>query len=166
VTQILRVSTNRLVRVEIVAADTVKMPLKKDGWNFNWAELAKDRQSKTYVLRTIEAPKSVEGVLQLRVLEDMLIMDLIEIAPHNVGQTNKRFDDVGACLIAFACRESFKMKGPYKGYLSFVSKTSLIEWYRVKYGAEQAIGQKMFIAPEKGSELIERYLSDEDPIKK
>lgn len=164
--QIRHVSTGRLVRVEIVAADTVKMPLKKDGWNFNWAELAKDKQSKTYVLRTIEAPKNIEGVLQLRVLEEMLIMDLIEIAPYNVGQTKKRFDDVVACLIAFACRESYKMKGPYKGYLSFVSKTSLIEWYRAKYGAEQAMGQKMFIAPEKGSELIERYLGDEDQNKK
>ncbi len=51
----------------------------------------------------------------------MLIMDLLEIATHNIGKT-KKYDDVAACLIAFACRESFTLEGNYKGYLSFVSK--------------------------------------------
>jgi len=59
----------------------------------------------------------------------MLIMDVIEIAPHNFGSSNKKIDYVAGCLIAFACRESFKIEENYKGFLAFTSKTSLIECY-------------------------------------
>ncbi len=87
----------------------------------------------------------------------MLIMDVLEIAPHNIGR-NKRYDYVAGCLIAFACKESFKLGGNYKGFLTFVSKTNLIEWYSSKYGAELALGQRMFIDWENGTKLVQRYL--------
>jgi len=85
-------------------------------------------------------------------------MDLIEIAPHNIGK-GKRYERVAECLIAFARRESFEMEGDYKEYLTLVSKTNLNKWYSIKYGAKQAIGQKIYIDPEKGLELIEQYLN-------
>ena len=86
-------------------------------------------------------------------------MEALEVAPHNVGQKNKRYDHVAGCLIAFACRESFKIPGDYKGFLTFVSKTDLIRWYIEKYGAELALGQRMFIDWEQGEKLIEMYLN-------
>ena len=89
----------------------------------------------------------------------MLVMNALELAPHNVGQANKRYYFVAGCLIAFACRESFKIKGDYKGFLSFVSKTNLIKWYIEKYGAKLALGQRMFIDWETRESLIEKYLS-------
>ncbi len=88
----------------------------------------------------------------------MLIMDVIEIAPHNFGSSNKRFDYVAGCLIAFACRESFKIEGNYKGFLAFTSKTNLIEWYEKKYGALQALGRRMYINDTIGLKLIGKYL--------
>ena len=88
----------------------------------------------------------------------MLIMDALELAHHNIGLKNKRYDYVAGCLIAFACRESFKLDGNYKGFLTFVSKTNLIEWYAKKYGAELALGQRMFIDWKNGEKLIEKYL--------
>ena len=155
---ILDVSSDTLIQAEIVLAGKVKMPLKKEGWNFNWKDLLKERNTKTYILRTLKTPDFIEGVLQLRTERGMLIMDAIEIAPHNIGSHQKKYDYVAGCLISFACRESFKIEGDYKGYLTFVSKTNLIEWYSVTYRAEQALGQRMFIRPEIGAELMDTYL--------
>jgi len=145
------------IEVEIVEASG-KIPFKKGGWKFNWNRLIKEKNSKTYVLRLINDNQSIEGVLKLIIEYDMLIMDVIEIAPHNFGSSSKRFDYVAGCLIAFACRESFKIEGNYKGFLTFTSKTNLIEWYEKKYGATRALGRRMYIDDIAGLKLIEKYL--------
>lgn len=160
--QLLDISGNGLIDAEIVPAKGISMPLRKDGWHFNWRTMVKEKGVETYVLRTTVA-QTVEGVLSLKLVNnEMLLMDVLEIAPHNVGRKNKRYDDVAGCLIAFACRKSFELTGANRGFLAFVSKTNLIGWYIYKYGAEQAMRQNMFIAPEQGLKLINSYLVRED----
>ena len=154
---ILDAINGELVKSEIVVPDTKALPLKKDGWNFNWRQLSKN--GTIYVLRTIDSSENIEGALCLRNEYEMLIMDALELAPHNTGRANKRYDYVAGCLIAFACRESFKIQGEYQGFLTFVSKTNLIKWYSEKYGAELALGQRMFIDWENGEKLIDKYLN-------
>lgn len=154
---ILDTINGELVKSEIVVPDTKALPLKKDGWNFNWRQLLKD--GNIYVLRTIDSPNNIEGALCLRIEHEMLVMDALELAPYNIGREKKRYDYVAGCLIAFACRESFKISGDYKGFLTFVSKTNLIKWYSEKYGAELALGQRMFIDWENGEKLIEKNLN-------
>jgi hypothetical protein len=154
---ILDTITGKLIKSEIITPDAKAIPLKKDGWKFNWKQLSKT--GNIYVLRTMDSKDTIEGALCLRVESGMLVMDALELAPHNVGQKNKRYDYVAGCLIAFGCRESFKMPGDYKGFLTFVSKTNLIRWYSEKYGAELALGQRMFIDWENGEKLIEKYLN-------
>lgn len=154
---ILDTINGELVKSEIVVPDTKSLPLKKDGWRFNWRKLSKE--GTIYILRTVDTPVNIEGALCLRIQYDMLIMDALELAPHNIGRANKRYDYVAGCLIAFACRESFKISGDYKGFLTFVSKTNLIKWYSEKYGAELALGQRMFIDWENGEKLIDKYLN-------
>lgn len=149
----------KLVESEIVLMNHNNIPYKKDGWNFNWRQIFNNRNGKTYVLKRLDSIDQIEGALQLIVEYDMLIMDVLELAPHNIGQEHKRYDLVAGCLIAFACRESFKLEGDYKGVLSFVSKTQLIEWYAKKYGAELGLGQRMFISWENGERLINAYLN-------
>ena len=153
---ILDTINGELVKSEIVITGAKTLPQKEDGWKFNWRRLSKD--GTIYILRTINSPENIEGALCLKVEYDMLIMDALELAPHNIGRANKRYDYVAGCLIAFACRESFKISGDYKGFLTFVSKTKLIKWYSEKYGAEVALGQRMFIDWENGEKLIEKYL--------
>jgi hypothetical protein len=154
---ILDTISGELVKSEIVVPKTKELPLKKDGWNFNWKQLSKNGM--IYVLRTIDSPENIEGALCLRIEYEMLIMDALELAPHNIGRVKKRYDYVAGCLIAFACRESFKIPGEYQGFLTFVSKTNLIKWYSEKYGAELALGQRMFIDWENGEKLIDKYLN-------
>lgn len=150
---------NQLTEAEIIPLTKKEdIPLKKDGWNFNWRQLARQDNSQPYILKLVDPPKTVEGALLLRIEAEMLIMDVLEIAPHNVGK-NKRFDFVAGALIAYACRESFKIEGNYKGFLTFVAKTKLIDWYKKKYGAELTLGQRMFIDWENGKKLIEEYLN-------
>lgn len=148
---------DKLIEVEIVLA-LEKIPLKKEVWKFDWNKLIKEKNTKTFILRLKNNPKNIEGILQLRIENNMLIMNAIEIAPHNISSLNKKYDDVAGCLIAFACRESFKIEGNYKGFLTFTSKTNLIQWYKKKYGAIQALGQRMYIDDKVGIELIKKYL--------
>ena len=155
---ILDIINTRLVKAEIVLAVNKDAPLKKDGWNFDWGKLLQDNNSRTYFLKTIELPKSVEGAIQLRIENEMLIMDSLEIASHNIGRKSKKYDYVAGCLIAFACRESFKLEGNYKGFLAFVAKSKLLKWYSDKYGAKIALGQRMYIDDKVGFELIKEYL--------
>ncbi|MEN8121743.1 MAG: hypothetical protein ABFS35_15435 [Bacteroidota bacterium] len=155
---VLDIFKNKLVEAEIVLTKKKYIPLKKDGWNFNWRQLSKNDNVQSYVLKLKNSEKTVEGALLLKVEENMLIMDVLEVAPHNIG-SNKHYDYVAGSLIAYACRESFKLEGNYKGFLTFVSKTNLIGWYIEKYGAELALGQRMFIDWENGKKLIEKYLN-------
>jgi len=150
--------TKNLVEAEIVKGTTKNMPLKKDGWNFNWRSTIKRKNTTTYILRLKSNPSSIQGVLHLKKEGGMLIMDLVEIAPHNLGQENKRYKYVAGCLIAYACRESFKLESNYKGFLTFESKTQLIGWYKERYYAKIAMGQKMYIEPIDGEKLIDEYL--------
>lgn len=138
--------------------DKNTIPLKKDGWSFNWRSLLKNKDGQSYILRTLNSPSRIEGALCLRLEYEMLIMDALELSPDNIGRKNKRYDYVAGCLIAFGCKESFNITGNYKGVLTFVSKTKLIKWYAEKYGAELALGQRMFIDWENGEKLIEKYL--------
>ncbi|MGK0363645.1 MAG: hypothetical protein ACI85O_000698 [Saprospiraceae bacterium] len=156
---ILDLQINALVEAEIVKASSKDMPFKKDGWNFNWRSIIKKEETETYVLRLKSNPSAIQGVLHLKKQEGMLIMELVEIAPHNIGQKSKRYEYIAGCLIAYACKETFKLETNYKGFLSFEAKTRLIDWYKEKYYAKIAMGHKMYIEPEDGIVLINEYLN-------
>ena len=158
VVYILDVANDKLVKAGIVVPQSNEIPLKKDGWNFNWKQLNRNKNSRIFVLKTIGITSGVEGALHIIIENDMLIMNVLEIAPHNIGRKNKKYDYVAGCLIAFACKESFKLDGNYKGFLTFMSKTSLMKWYSEKYGAKPGLGQRMYIDSENGLILINKYL--------
>lgn len=143
-------------RIEIATAKD--MPFKKDKWKFNWRELYKTKGSLIYKLVRDDI---IEGVVMFSVkYDEMFFMNNIEIAPHNYG-SNGRYDDVAGALIAFGCELSL-IKGlrSYEGYLVFDSKEALIPFYERKYGAVYTMGRSIFIGPEVGSKLIEKYLKD------
>lgn len=147
------------VQCDIILLQKQLVPKKKDGWAFDWLKAYKADSTSIYCLKEILTDK-IHGLVQLIADDGMLIMELIELAPFNVG-ASKEFENVAGCLIAFGCRESLKLNSAYKGYLTFVSKTSLIELYKVKYLATQTLGTRMYIDPISGETLIKKYLRDE-----
>ena len=92
-------------------------------------------------------------------------MAFLEIAPHNKGH-HKKFDKIAGCLIAFACRLSFKEgEGDYKGWLAFdvleedkQDEIKLMAVYCEKYGAIKFGETTMLITPENGQDLITKFL--------
>jgi len=80
-------------------------------------------------------------------------MNLIESAPFNLGK-GKVYLGVPGNLIAFACRVSFH-RG-FEGYVSFVSKTHLVEHYIRTLGAINVGGQLMVINTSSALKLIEK----------
>jgi hypothetical protein len=148
---------NRVANIKRIRS--AEAPLKKDGWKFNWRELAKTEGAICFNVALPESPGRAEGVILLSVyFEEMAYMNNLEVAPWNRGE-EKRLDNVAGCLLAFACRFSFVFgKGHYQGYLSFNSKSQLISHYQKKYGATSSGGTKMFIDPLQGQRLIKQYL--------
>lgn len=155
-------TTEQNVSAQIEKATAGDMPLKKDGWQFTWRSLYKTEGAEFYKLVLTDSPTEIQGILMLTLMNDeMLYMNNVEIAPHNYGSEG-RYEHVAGCLIAYACLKSFELgKNHYKGFLSFESKTALIPLYQNKYGAERALGQRMFIPKEKGIELITKYLGED-----
>ncbi len=141
-------------QVKIVKATKDQIPLKKNGWEFNWKLALKKGQ--VYLLKT-KFDSLVQGAIQIIVDDGMLTMEIIELAPWNIG-SKKKYDFVAGILIAFCCKEAFKLKSRYTGFLTFTSKTSLVEHYKLKFGAIQTIGQRMYIDPEQGRRLMKKYL--------
>ena len=151
-------------RVEAIISNAGKadMPSGKDGWQFTWKKLYKTEGAFFYRLARTGSPNEIEGLLMLTLINgEMLYMNDIEVAPHNYGSGGS-YENVAGCLLAFACYKSFELgKGHYLGYLSFDSKTRLIELYEKKFGATSAMGQKMFFDPVAGKKLMKKYLNIE-----
>lgn len=143
----------------VLEAEAGDLPLKKNGWQFNWRQLFRTTEASFFRL-ALEKDGTLQGMLMLSLLfEEMLYMDNLEVAPHNLGRKG-RFGHVAGSLIAFACRQSFLFgKGAYQGYLTFTSKSELVPLYQERYGASLAMGQKMFIGPDQGKLLMKQYLT-------
>lgn len=143
----------------IKSAEKKDMPLKKSDWQFAWKKLYETEGGAFYKLALLQSKSSIEGLLMLTLMNnEMLYLNNIEVAPHNIGK-NGKYALVAGCLLAFACTKSFELgKGHYLGYLSFDSKTALIELYQERYGATWVIGQKMFFDPKAGLKLMDKYL--------
>lgn len=129
---------------------------KLEDWNFNWFELAKSKKSEVYKLQT----KEIEALLMIHYLDDEFFeMKNIEVAPSNYGSMGK-YINAAQILMSYACLLSFEYnKGPYKGYLTFISKGRLIDYYIEKYNAELVFRERMQINPVNGMRLIKKHLN-------
>lgn len=156
--KILDVISGNEIDAVISRASLKDMPLKKNGWQFSWRTLYKAEAVQIFKL-SIKSSSVVEGLFMFSVMNgEMVYMNNIEIASHNLG-TEGKYDRVAGCLIAFGCLKSFELgRNNYEGYLTFESKTKLISLYQDRYGATLAIGQRMFIDPNAGLHLMEKFL--------
>ncbi len=140
--------------ISLLTKAEVKGLTKKAGWQFNWMSELKIPSREVYKLTIINNPNIIQGVLSLEVKTDHVYMHLIESAPFNIGKS-KTYLGVPGNLVAFACKLSFQRGG--EGYVSFLSKTKLIEHYERSLGAVHVGGRNMVITTETALRLTNKY---------
>ena len=143
------------------------LPDLQMGWRFDFSKHSKGKDTFMYVLVTKSDKVRIQGCLIYKMRDKKEpYMAYLEVAPHNKGN-NKEFKDVAGCLIAFACRLSFKLGESYfKGWLVFdvleankEDEIKLMTLYSNKYGAKKFGETTMLIEPSEGEKLIEKYLN-------
>jgi len=135
----------------------LKAVSKKRGWNFNWLSELKLPDRNVYKLTILNNPGIIQGLVSISDMSDHFYLHLIESAPFNTGK-RKLYEGVPGNLFAFACKCSWD-KG-YQGFVSFTSKTRLIEHYTRSLGAIHVGGHKMVIYPDFALKLIKNYFVD------
>jgi hypothetical protein len=128
--------------------------LRKSDWLFDWKLEVKSKSKIIFKLVIVENPHIIQGLVSIQDKGDHIFMHLIESNKFNRG-IKKVYLGVPGNLVAFACKLSFD-KG-YGGYISFESKTKLINHYKLTLGAEQLFGNFMAIDKRAAKKLINQY---------
>jgi hypothetical protein len=127
---------------------------KKKGWIFNWKNEYKIANRQVFKLTIQNNQDIIQGLLSISDYNDHFYLHLIESSPFNLGK-KKLYEGVPGNLFAFTCKLS-REKG-YQGFVSFRSKSRLINHYEKTLGATHIGGQKMIIFPSEALELIKKY---------
>ncbi len=132
----------------------LKMVSRKNGWLFSWSGELKFSHRQVFKLTIRNNPDIIQGLASISDYGDHFYLHLVESAPFNLGK-RKLYEGVPGNLFAFACKSSWD-KG-YQGFVSFTSKTRLIEHYETILGAVHVGGHKMVIFPQEALKLIKLY---------
>ncbi|MFN9112395.1 MAG: hypothetical protein ACK5XN_20195 [Bacteroidota bacterium] len=132
----------------------LKIASKKNGWLFSWTTEVKYKDRQVYKLTIRDNPNIIQGLVSISDYNDHFYLHLVESAPFNLGK-NKLYEGVPGNLFAFTCKQSWD-KG-YQGFVSFTSKTKLIEHYTNSLGAIYVGAHKMVIFPNEALKLIKKY---------
>jgi len=135
----------------------LKTVTKKKGWLFNWTKELGQNDREVYKLTIVNNPTVIQGLVSFTIREDNVFMHLVESAPFNIGQ-NKIYEGVPGNLVAFACKTSFN--SGLQGFVSFFSKTKLIEHYIKSLGAYHFGGHLMVISTDPAQILVDKYFKE------
>jgi hypothetical protein len=100
--------------------------ITKGPWLFDWQSELKNSERTVLKLYTMHNPKIIQGLISYEKRRDHIFIHLIENSSFNRGKS-KMYAGVAGNLFALACKDSFD--SGFDGYVSFVSKTSLIPHY-------------------------------------
>lgn len=140
--------------VSLLSKEDLKQVQKRNGWLFNWKEEYNLPDREVYKLTIVNNVNIVQGITSLTVKTDHVFIHLIETAPFNKGKS-KLYEGVPGNLVAFACRLSFQRGSD--GFVSFHSKTNLIDHYVKSLGAIHYGNQLMVINSEAALRLVNKY---------
>lgn len=138
----------------LVSKEDLKPIKKGNGWQFDWKYEFEQADRQIYKLTITGNPNIIQGLVSFSDEKDHLFMHLIESAPFNKGK-NKIYTGVAGNLIAFLCKQSWDIG--YDGFVSFISKTRLIQHYEKTLGAIHVGNHKMVIFPKEALQLIKKY---------
>ena len=140
--------------ISIVTKSDLKSITKGKGWLFNWKYEFNQTDREVFKLTIVGNTEIVQGLISLTVRPDHVYMFLLESAPFNIGK-NKLYLGVPGNLVAYACKLSFQRGG--EGFVSFESKTKLIEHYMNSLGAFHVGGHLMVIDTIAAKRLVDKY---------
>jgi len=140
--------------VSLVSKSDLKTVSKSQGWSFDWKYELNQVDREVYKLTIIENIEILQGLISLTVRPDHVYMFLLESAPFNIGK-NKLYEGVPGNLVAFACKLSFQRGGD--GFVSFESKTKLVQHYETALGAYHFGGRLMVIDTIAAKRLVDKY---------
>jgi len=159
--------TGQLINALIKDGSLYSLPKPQYGWKFDFEKFSVGANNFVYVLCREDQVSTIEGCLIFKLINNNEpIMAYVEVAPHNKGK-EKIYENIGACLIAYACKLSFQFgKLQYKGWLAFTvqeenveKQTKLMKLYKEKYFAKKLTKTAMIIQPVDAERLIELYLN-------
>jgi hypothetical protein len=134
-----------------------KKGINKKDWLFDWNKELKDKESEVYKMTTAENKNIIQGMISLSKASNFVFVNLVESAKFNRGK-EKLYEGVGGNMFAFACKTSKDLG--FGGCISFISKTSLMEYYNKTLGAIRTIGQRMVILEDEADILINKYFKN------
>lgn len=140
--------------VSLLSKEDIKQVQKKNGWLFNWKEELKLPDREVYKLTIVNNSNIVQGITSLTVRPDNVFLHLIETAPFNKGK-GKLYEGVAGNIVAFGCRLSFQ-RG-CDGFVSFHSKTNLIDHYVKTLNAIHFGNHLMVIDTGAALKLVDKY---------
>lgn len=129
---------------------------KRKGWQFNWRTEMNMTDRKVFKLTIVENPTIIQGLVSVTDKKDHFYLHLIENAPFNLGKS-KLYIGVAGNLFAYVCKISWD--AGYQGFVTFESKTKLIEYYENALNATHIGGHKMIIFPVAALKLIKQYFN-------
>ena len=140
--------------ISLVTKSDLKTITRSKGWLFDWKFEFNQIDREVYKLTILDNADIIQGLISLAIKSDHIYMYLLESAPFNIGK-DKIYEGVPGNLVAFACKLSFQRGG--EGFVSFESKTKLIEHYVNTLGAYHFGGQLMIIDTINAKRLVDKY---------
>ncbi len=145
--------TGEEVETEYRMRETPIRPKDYRGWKFNWSITEKSGYD-IYEL-FLKDDDAVQGRISVKIDGGVADVDIVETAPHNYGHRGI-FTGVGAHLFAIACQVS--LDAGYDGFVTFTSKSSLVEYYKEKLNAGVFRDRRMYIDEEAAQILLDKYM--------
>lgn len=145
--------TGEEVETEYRMRKTPIRPKDNKGWKFNWSITEKNGYD-IYEL-FLKDDAVVQGRISVKIEGGVADVDIVETAPHNYSHAG-RYRGVGAHLFAIACQVSFD--AGYDGFVTFTSKSDLVEYYKEKLNAGVFRGQRMYIDERAAQILLDKYM--------
>lgn len=140
--------------VSLLTKADLKQTQKKIGWLFNWRQELGLPDREVYKLSIVNNPTIIQGITSLTIKADHVFIHLIENAPFNRNK-EKLYEGVAGNLVAFACRLSFQRGS--QGFVSFHSKTNLIDHYIKTLNASHYGNHLMVIDTDAATLLVDKY---------
>ncbi len=140
--------------VSLLSKNDLKQINKKNGWLFKWKDELNLPDREVYKLTIVNNPNIIQGITSLTIKPDHVVIHLIESAPFNKGK-DKLYEGVAGNLVAYACRLSFQRGA--NGFVSFHSKTNLVDHYIKTLNARHYGNHLMVIDTDAAQILVDKY---------